>query len=58
MPSRGSSTKIKLFPRKRRLTIPPDDVLPVRNEGLVPMGSSARKTGGEGLEEKGKGLYI
>jgi hypothetical protein len=54
---RGSNAKIKPCPRKRRPTILPDDVLPVRNEGCAPMGSSARKIGGEGLERKGKRLH-
>jgi len=58
MHCRSSNTKIKPCPRKRRPTIPPDDVLPVRNEGFIPMGSSARKTGGEGLERKGKRLHF
>jgi len=52
----GNSTKTKPSPRKRRTTIPPDDVLPVRNEGFAPMGSSTRKIGGEKVERKGKGL--
>lgn len=58
MRCRGSNTKIKPCPRKRRPTIPPDDVLPVRNEEFAPMGSSARKTGGEGLERKGKRFHF
>jgi hypothetical protein len=56
---RCRNTKINPCPRKRKPTIPPDDVLPVRNEeGFAPMGSSTRRTGGEGLEGKGKRLHF
>jgi len=58
MHCRSNNTKIKPYPRKRRPTIPPDDVLPVRKEEFAPMGSSTRKIGGERVERKGKRLLF